>query len=413
MSSFPWMIIFRRFLRFLFWTLSFLLILAISLAIVRWHRSSTPLVFQSPEVRPPSPEASGNLHFPGPTWELVDPALLGWDKDALQRTHALAQGFDTSSLIVLHRGLPIALWGEVTKRENSQSIRKSLLSSLFGELFAEGRLNPDTTLAELDIDDDPPLMEKEKTASIRDLMLSRSGVYHSALYEASSWKRHKPERGSVSPGEEWYYNNWGFNALATIFDKVSEQPIGEAFAELIATPIGMEDFRPQDVIYIHRNHPVERMRGNQSDHPAYVFMISARDLARFGHLYLTEGRWRDRQILPAEWIHESTFGAAQETGMTDYRYGYLWWIRPPDSTLPYESLVASGGRGHELTVIPALDLVIVHRIPTGGTGLATQLFRRYIWHPSVDNQQHNAILAGVLEAYPDWPNPPAVEESVP
>jgi CubicO group peptidase (beta-lactamase class C family) len=59
------------------------------------------------------------------------------------------------------------------------SIRKSLLTALYGAPVHDGRINLDDTLEELEIDDDPPLTQREKQATLRMLLQSRSGVYHS------------------------------------------------------------------------------------------------------------------------------------------------------------------------------------------------------------------------------------------
>jgi CubicO group peptidase (beta-lactamase class C family) len=398
----------RKVLRVVYIVVSALLAVSAVLAIAAWRKSSTPLVRLDPVAEPGvdlDAYRRGEYTFPGATWSPADPASLGWDVDTLDRAHAYVRSLDTSSLIVLHRGVPIAIWGDVARRENSQSMRKSLLSSLYGGLVSEGRLDLDSTLEVLGIDDDPPLTAVEKTATVRDLLLSRSGIYHSALYEAGMWKRRKPPRGSAAPGQEWYYNNWGFNALSTIYEQISGTSIGLGFEKDIAGPIGMEDFRPRDVVYLRKGDLAERFQGNRSNHPAYIFMISARDLARFGLLYLADGRWKDRQVLPVGWARESTVGAAEETNWAGRRYGYLWWILPPSEALPYESILASGGRGHKMTIVPALGLVVVHRLPTGGSGFWAQLFRRFVWHPVVDDSEYDRILAMILEAYPDPPQP--------
>ena len=402
----------RRGLRFVFVVVSFLLALTVVLAVVAWRKSSTPLVRMLPAAESGvdlEGYRRGEYHFPGASWKPVDPVRFGWSAEKLDRAHTYARSCDTSSLVVLHRGVPIAMWGDIERRENSQSIRKALISSLYGGLVSEGQLDLDTTLEALGIDDEPPLTAEEKTATVRDLLLSRSGIYHSALYEAGGWKRNKPERSSAAPGEEWYYNNWGFNALSTIYERVSGVGLEDGFATYIAEPLGMEDYRPRDVFYVRRDDLAERIQGNGSNHPAYIFMISARDLARFGLLYLAEGRWKGREVLPSGWVRESTIDAAMETGWDDRRYGFLWWVMPPRGALPYVSIVASGGRGHKMTVVPALDLVVIHRLPTGGPGFGAQLFRRFVWHPVVDDSEYDTILAMILEAYPDpLPAPPTV-----
>lgn len=396
----------RRVLRFFFVVVTCLLVIAAIVGIVAWRKSSTPLVKVGPaNTGTVDFEAyqRGEFQFPEKSWLPTDPGALGWDVNALDRAHDFAKALDTSAVIVLHRGVPIAVWGDVSHRENSQSIRKALLGGLYGLAIEDGTIDREATLESLGVDDDPPLTAEERTATVRHLLLSRSGIYHSALYEAGGWKRHKPERSSAAPGKEWYYNNWGFNALATIYEQETGVDIGEAFHKHLAEPVGMEDFRPRDVVYLRRDDLSEKIQGNASDHSAYIFMISARDLARFGMLYLTDGVWRDRQVLPPGWANESTYGSALPTNWRDRLYGYLWWVDPPRDAVPFDTFVTSGGRGHKLTVIPALDLVVVHRIPTGGSGLPSQLFRRFVWHPAVEDRDHDTMVEMILQAYPDLP----------
>src|SRR6266436_1013879 len=61
----------------------------------------------------------------------------------------------------------------------------------------------------------------EKRATIADLLKARSGVYHPAVAETEWMKARRPARGSHLPGAIWYYNNWDFNALGTIFEPAS------------------------------------------------------------------------------------------------------------------------------------------------------------------------------------------------
>jgi CubicO group peptidase (beta-lactamase class C family) len=72
--------------------------------------------------------------------------------------------------MIVQDGKIIASWGEISHKVNVRSVRKSLLSALFGIGVAEGRIRLDETIGELGIDDRPPgLTEIEKQATIRDL----------------------------------------------------------------------------------------------------------------------------------------------------------------------------------------------------------------------------------------------------
>ena len=252
-------------------------------------------------------------------------------------------------------------------------MRKSFLSALMGPYVEDGTIDLSLTLDALGIDDVEGLSPKEKQATIYDLLTARSGIYHPAGYETPWMQSIKPARHSQAPGTWWCYSNWDFNALGTIFTKLTGHGIHETFRDLIARPLGMEDFRYDE----------ERKDGSMvpeacSQHPAYPFQMSARDLARFGLMFLRDGRWGTRQIIPADWVAASVLPYS-DAG-TRGGYGYMWWVARagtglPGVVQPEGSYSAWGAGGHFLVVIPPLDLVIVHRVDTGTANRAVNKFQ--------------------------------------
>lgn len=114
----------------------------------------------------------------------------GWDAAMLAEAKAIFDGQASAAVVVLHKGELVASWGSVETRYTAQSVRKGLLNSLVGVLWDAGKLDLNATLEELDIDDtDPPLTRAERQATLRQLMQSRSGIFHTALYEVGGWKR--------------------------------------------------------------------------------------------------------------------------------------------------------------------------------------------------------------------------------
>src|SRR5262249_46966842 len=153
--------------------------------------------------------------FPGAHWPA--PALpKGWSRAALDRARAFSGTIDTAAVMVVHRGRPVAQWGDVAARYKCHSIRKSLLSALIGIHAREGRMDLEATLRELGIDDREGLTDREKAATVMDLLMARSGVYHPTHYETPRMVHIKPARHNHGPGTWWCYNNWDFNALGTI-----------------------------------------------------------------------------------------------------------------------------------------------------------------------------------------------------
>lgn len=124
-----------------------------------------------------------------------------------------------------------------------------------------------------------------------------------------------PPRGAHPPGTYWVYNNWDFNALGTIFERLVGRSIFLEFQERIADQIGMTSDKPEHGWYHGQYY---------SKHPAYQFRMSARVLARFGWLFLNGVSWNNTQVVPSVWVAESTrTHSAISHGA--FGYGYLWW----------------------------------------------------------------------------------------
>jgi CubicO group peptidase (beta-lactamase class C family) len=270
------------------------------------------------------------------------------------------RGLGSTSVMVVQHGEVVASWGDTARRVRIASVRKSFLSALYGLAVAEGKIKLDSTLADLGIDDKPPrLTAEEKTARVRDLLQARSGVYHEATAETEQQVIRRPPRGSRPPGTFWYYNNWDFNALGTIYRQLTGEDIFEAVERRIAKPIGMQDFTAADGRYVLR-------RSSSSNHPAYHMDMSARDLARFGLLFLNKGRWGGRQVIPESWVAEST----RAYSVTNRRigYGYMWWVSKGNlhfrTRFGPSSYSARGYGGQLILVAPRHNLVIVHLTET-------------------------------------------------
>ncbi len=135
-------------------------------------------------------------------------------------------------------------------------MRKSLLSALYGIYTPLNHIDLDASIGNLDIDDDPPLTTEEKQATVRMLLEARSGVYHGYVGGTPGMREGWPKRGSHSPGSYWFYNNWDFNALGTIFEKEFKTPIAKAFDARISRRIGCRTFESRICItFRHRQMP--------------------------------------------------------------------------------------------------------------------------------------------------------------
>ncbi len=290
--------------------------------------------------------------IPGERWmRYAAPEQAGWDPDRLEEARERWDSLSSSAFLVVENGIVVVAWGNVDRRYMCHSMRKSLMAGMYGIHVDAGTIDIERDMAELGIDDEPTLTDEEKTARIVDLLRARSGVYRLAAYEPP--QNPKPPRGSHPPGTNWCYNNWDFNTLVTIFDQETGTKFFEEFGKRFADPLGMQDYRARDGYYHYEP--------DKSIHPAYPFRMSARDLARFGLLFLYDGAWGDERILSEQWVKDCrTSYSDSGTG----GYGYMWWIYHDPRVRPHGMYSALGFGGHAVDVLPGMGLVVVTRVDT-------------------------------------------------
>ena len=308
---------------------------------------------------------------PGSTWKFLDPGTSEFSAAVDSTVKDYAQQHRPTALMVVQEDFVVATSGDIAHKVNVRSTRKSLLDALIGIAVERGQIKLDSTLEQLKVDDNSPsLTAEEKQATVRDLLMSRSGVYHPAAYETSDMRATRPPRGAYRPGTFWYYNNWDFNALGAIYQKATGQTPFKDFESLIARPIGMEDFTAFDGMFV----------GGPSVYPAYVFNMSARDLARFGLLFLNKGRWNGTQVVPSQWVTDST-RVYSDTNRKDTGYGYLWWVLDPK--LWGDGAAFALGYGGQLCVIvPSKRLVAVQLTEfsvMSSNGIRSRYFLDLVW----------------------------------
>jgi CubicO group peptidase (beta-lactamase class C family) len=306
--------------------------------------------------------------YPGRHWEKADPAKLGWSVTKLEEARAYLETLPPATFLIVDRGRVVAEWGDPAKRVKVSSVRKSFLSALYVIYVHEGRIDLNKTLAEAGIDDEPALTNLEKQATVRMLLQSRSGVYHGYVAGTPGMRSATPARGSHAPGAFWYYNNWDFNALGAVFESQTGIGIAAALRDRIARPIGMEDYRVEDLYYQYS--PPNSSDFARSKIRAYPIRLSARDMARFGYLFLRQGTWNGKQVVPREWVAES-MRAHAKVGRTRYTeagpnnpwngegYAYCWWV--DGFGLPVKSFSARGAMAKYIVVVPDRDLVLVYQ----------------------------------------------------
>ena len=324
------------------------------------------LVVLTPCSRAPvEARVSAESVFPGETWEYVegeDLEAYGWSKDVLEQTTAFIRDeSNTTGLVVVDRGRVVFRYGDIQELSYVASVRKSILSMLYGYWVENGTIDLETTLKELNFDDIGGLLPAEMQATIHHLITARSGVYHPASYSGDDLE-HAPPRGSQKPGTYMLYSNWDFNAAGAVFEQLTGRDIYDEIQSQLAIPLQFEDW----------DRSAQKKAGNLtiSKYPAYPIWVSTRDMARMGYLMLHEGNWNGKQVISREWARRivsvvTPLGEMNPTNRRDgyFGYGYMWWIWDgPKAVGPFkDAYSARGAWGQWITVFPSLDLILAHK----------------------------------------------------
>ncbi|MCL4368927.1 MAG: serine hydrolase, partial [Actinobacteria bacterium] len=247
-------------------------------------------------LAPVGAQISTETVFPGQSWEYVPRENLesyGWSPEVLRQATAFIRDHsNTTGLVVVDRGRVVFRYGDIEELSYIASVRKSILSMLYGYWVENGTIKLDTTLDALKFDDIGGLLPIEKQATIGDLITARSGVYHLASYSGDDLAK-APPRGSQKPGTYMLYSNWDFNAAGAVFEQLTGRSIYDELQAQLAIPIQFEDW----------NRSAQHKEGDLtiSKYPAYPIWISTRDMARIGYLMLHEGNWNGTQVISRDW----------------------------------------------------------------------------------------------------------------
>jgi CubicO group peptidase (beta-lactamase class C family)/endonuclease/exonuclease/phosphatase family metal-dependent hydrolase len=286
------------------------------------------------------------------SWQLSEPATLGFDVEVLERTAAEIGDLEgVTSLLVLRHGAPVVeryfRGARPQQLHNLKSASKSVLSALAGIAVGEDLLDLDSPLAEL-LPGQWAEEEGKQSILVRHLLMMSSGLdstsfgAYGSWVASRDWVRAALERDLVSPpGTQFSYSTGNTHLLSAVLTKATGRSTLAYAREKLFEPLGIDGVswaRDPRGIYVGGNNLAMRPR----------------DMARFGQLYLDRGRWRDEQVVPWQWVEESTQPIART--WRGGGYGYLWWMRPSEERGAYQ---ASGYGGQYIYVSPSADLVIV------------------------------------------------------
>ena len=317
-----------------------------------------------------------------------DPATIAWPDGDLIADRSLPAGVDASaleaasdwafdrespqqvtlSLLVVHNGRIIheryAPGMDMTTRTRTWSTAKSLAVTLIGMLVDEGRMHLDEPLGlEWLPRARSPETDPRNAITLRHLLnmssgldtIDNGGLEYATGSGLSYWAGASSVNGALrqalirEPGTNWDYENYDtLLAVRKMKEVLGEQAYREFPRRALLDKIGM------------RNTLVSTDRFGDFILSSQVY-TNARDLARFGMLYLQNGMWNGERLLSEEWIDFVRTPAPATVGRGS-QYGGQWWLVPDNrDDVPKDAYSTSGNRGQYAVVVPSHDLVIVRR----------------------------------------------------
>ncbi len=302
-------------------------------------------------------EITGNDSLPGKSWERKSPFAVGLNAQKLDTLQKLVRGRGC----LMRNGFLVYSWGDISKSEELASAAKPVISTLLLMSVQEGKLKSvDDRLSEVE----PRLKSlnggKDAAIAWRHLAMQTSGY---GLTE--------------KPGESWSYNDF---ALAlyyqTLMGKVFRDTGTNVLRSHLAEALRFEDSFAFDALGAGR--------------PGRL-ALSLRDFARIGLLYLHDGTWGDRQIVPAKSVdmalnspvradlprtadknadmlsgQKSMGGGKNITPIGPGYYSFNWWLNRTDkngrrllAALPADAFLAAGHGGEKMMIcVPSWDLIV-------------------------------------------------------
>lgn len=298
--------------------------------------------------------------WPLADWQRATPDEAGLSSARLAeaRDYALTGG---GAGCVMRGGKLVMSWGDVKKRFDLKSSSKSIGVTALGLAIADGKL----ALSDLAHKRHPGFgVPPESNADSG--WIKKITVQHLATQTAGFEKPGGYGKLLFEPGTKWAYSDGGPNWLAECVTLAYRRDVADLLFERVFTPIGItrgdlvwraNSYRPHEIEGIPRREFGSGVSAN----------VDA--LARLGYLYLHQGRWRDKQLLPREFVRQAgtTLKAVAGLPVVDTKnygnasdhYGLLWWNNA-DGTLagvPRDAFWSWGLYDSLIVVIPTLDMV--------------------------------------------------------
>jgi CubicO group peptidase (beta-lactamase class C family) len=354
-------------------------------------------------------------YWPTAGWKSSTPDAQGMDPELLARMIEEISANETSvhSLLIIRNGYIVteAYFHPYTRdtKMHIQSVTKSVIGMLVGKAISEGYIKSETEkLVDFyhnRIFENPG--KQKSSIQLKHLLSMSSGLDCQefsggpSMEQTQGWVQFMLDLPVTStPGKTFGYCNGNAHLLSSILEKSTGMSAREYANQALFEPLGI---------------PVVDQSDWGSDPQkitlaGYGLHLRPVDVAKLAFLYLHNGQWDGQQIIPAQWVADSTAQHVQKEDGSGY--GYLWTVYPQD-----DHYAALGLGGQQIHVYPSKNLIVVVTASLESFAEAPEIekmLREYILpaiqagDPVAENPSRNAHLQAVIKAAvnPVQPVPP-------
>jgi CubicO group peptidase (beta-lactamase class C family) len=281
--------------------------------------------------------------------------------------------------VIVRHGYIVAEWGEPKSVDMTFSVTKTFLTTVVGLAWQRGLIHDVNDLARDYMPPNVDLFEAPHNQKIKwDDLLRQTSDWQGTLWGKPDWADRPegetpadwPNRPLHDPGTHYKYNDVRINVLALAALQVWRRPLPDVLREEVMEPIGASStwrWYGYDNSWIDIDgRKVQSMTGG--GHWGGGMFINAYDMARFGCLFLRNGKWKDKTIVSDKWIQ-----MARTPGPANKTYGFANWFlntdRKPLPNAPESAFYFEGNGANIIYVDQENDVVAVVRWIRGGGAL--------------------------------------------
>jgi CubicO group peptidase (beta-lactamase class C family) len=260
--------------------------------------------------------------------------------------------------LITRHGYIVAEWGEPKSVDMTFSVTKTFLTTVVGLAWQRGLIRDVNDYARDYMPPGVDLFEAAHNQTIKwDHLLRQTSDWQGTLWGKPDWADRPegdkpadwPNRKLYEPGTHYKYNDVRVNVLALAALHVWRRPLPDVLREEIMEPIGASStwrWHGYENSWIELDgRRVQSMTGG--GHWGGGMFINAYDMARFGYLFLRNGKWKDRPIVSEKWMQ-----MARTPGPANANYGFAnWFLNTNKRLLPAASEAAVYFEGNGSNII--------------------------------------------------------------